>query len=198
MEFRKPYVATMVLNSLHMSSRNFLKRMGLIKHITSSPHYPQSNGQVERMVQSIKSILKKSVDPHLAILSYRATPMQWCGLSPSELSMGRKIRTTIPQITEHLIPKWPYLPGFQKANISFKGRQKENYDSRHRVKEQVEISEGSDVWITTNGQRLEGQVSQSVDTPRSYVIVTPRGELRRNRTQLNVAPAIARRVEWTI
>ncbi len=105
--------------------------------------------------------------------------------------MGRKIRTTIPQITEHLIPKWPYLPGFQKANISFKGRQKENYDSRHRVKEQVEISEGSDVWITTNGQRLEGQVSQSVDTPRSYVIVTPRGELRRNRTQLNVAPAIA-------
>ena len=98
MEFRKPYVATMVL---HMSSRKFLKRMGLIKHITSSPHYPQSNGQVERMVQSIKSILKKSEDPHLAILSYRATPMQWCGLSPSELSMGRKIRTTIPQITEH-------------------------------------------------------------------------------------------------
>ncbi len=49
----------------------------------------------------------------------------------------------------------------------------------------MEISEGSDVWITTNGQR---QVSQSVDTPRSYVIVTPRG---RNRTQLNVAPAIA-------
>ncbi len=55
----------------------------------------------------------------------------------------------------------------------------------------MEISEGSDVWITTNewittnGQRLEGQVSQSVDTPRSYVIVTPRG------TQLNVAPAIA-------
>ncbi len=89
------------------------------------------------MVQSIKSILKKSEDPHLAILSYRATPMQWCGLSPSELSMGRKIRTTIPQITEHLIPKWPYLPGFQKANISFKGRQKEKYDSRHRVKEQV-------------------------------------------------------------
>ncbi len=95
MEFRKPYVATMVL---HMSSRKFLKRMGLIKHITSSPHYPQSNGAYGSV---IKSILKKSVDPHLAILSYRATPMQWCGLSPSELSMGRKIRTTIPQITEH-------------------------------------------------------------------------------------------------
>ncbi len=29
MEFRKPYVATMVLNSLHMCSRDFLKRMGL-------------------------------------------------------------------------------------------------------------------------------------------------------------------------
>ena len=149
------------------------------------------------MVQTVKRILKKSEDPHLAILSYRATPMPWCGLSPSELSMGRKIRTTVPQTTEHLIPKWPYLPHFLKANTSFKGKQKKEFDSRHRVKEQVEISEGSDVWITTNGQRLEGQVAQSVDTPRSYVIVTLNGELRRNRTQLNVAPTMAPTQETT-
>ena len=94
------------------------------------------------MVQTVKRILKKSEDPHLAILSYRVTRMPWCGLSPSELSMGRKIRTTVPQTTEHIIPKWPYLPGFRKANTSFKGKQKKEFDSRHRVKEQVEISEG--------------------------------------------------------
>ena len=40
-------------------------------HLTSSPRFPQSNGQVERMVQIIKRLLKHSVDLHLAVLSYR-------------------------------------------------------------------------------------------------------------------------------
>ena len=47
------------------------------QHITSSPRYPQSNRQVERMVQTIKGILKNSTDPHLAVLSCCATPMPW-------------------------------------------------------------------------------------------------------------------------
>ena len=47
------------------------------QHITSSPRFPQSNGQVERMVQTIKGMLKNSTDLHLAVLSYRATPMPY-------------------------------------------------------------------------------------------------------------------------
>ena len=158
------------------------------KHITSSPHYPQSNGQVERSVRTIKGILKKSEDPHLGLLSYRATPMPWCGLSPAELLMGRKIRTTVPQTPTQLTPGWPYLTQFRKNNAEFKNTQKEAYDHRHRVKTQHPIEEGSDIWVTTNGKRQEGTVVDTGHTPRSYIVVTPSGDIRRNRTQLNVIP----------
>ena len=61
------------------------------QHITSSPRYPQSNGQAERIVRIVKKMLKQSTDPYLAILNYRATPLPWCKLSPAELLMGTEV-----------------------------------------------------------------------------------------------------------
>ena len=60
------------------------------EHSTSSPRYPQSNGFVERGVKTVKNLLKKSQDPYLTLLNYRATPLSWCGRSPTELLMGMK------------------------------------------------------------------------------------------------------------
>ena len=62
-------------------------------HITSSPRYPQSNGLVERSIKTIKNLLKKADDPFLSLLVYRTSPLQWCGYSPSELLMGRRLCT---------------------------------------------------------------------------------------------------------
>ena len=120
------------------------------KQVTSSPYYPKSNGLAERTVQTIKTILEKSKDPHLALLTHCATALQWCGLSPAELLMGRQIRTTLSQITQHFIPKWPYLKVFRQMDKKYKNNQKKNYDRYHRVRPLPELSDDIPVLIILN------------------------------------------------
>ena len=165
----------------------FAKSYGF-QHLTSSPRYPQSNGQAERAVQTVKRLLKRASDPYLALLNYRATPLPWCQRSPAELLMGRPLRTCIPQVKEQLVPKWPYLVEFRSLNQKFKLKQKRDFDKRHRAHSLEDIPEDTKVWITSEGDHVEGRVVSPANSPRSYVVDTPTGVLRRNRQHLNVAP----------
>ena len=157
-------------------------------HCTSSPHYPQSNGHAERAVKTVKGLLKESTDKHLALLSYRTTPLPWCGMSPAELSQGRRLRSDIPQLKDNLIPQWPFISDLQRKDREFKLRQKKNFDRRHRVRPLPDIPEETDVWINTHGHQSQGQIRNRANAPQSYVIDTPTGTIRRNRSQLNIIP----------
>ena len=81
------------------------------KHITSSPTYSQSNGLVERAVQTAKNTLKKAKaenkDFHLALLDYLNTPMEEINLSPAQMLMGRRTRTRLPTTPSLLEPQYP-------------------------------------------------------------------------------------------
>ena len=160
-------------------------------HITSSPRYPQSNGQAERAVQTVKKLLRTSGDLYLSVLNYNATPMPWCGFSPSELLMGRKVRTTVPQVAEHFCPNWPFLDQFYRKNQEFKKQQEKQYNRRHQTRPQLELEEGDEVWINTDSKNTRGYVTSPANTPRSYVVDTPAGQLRRNRSHLTIIPSPA-------
>ena len=159
------------------------------EHSTSSPRYPQSNGFVERGVKTVKNLLKKSQDPYLTLLNYRATPLSWCGRSPTELLMGRKVRTTLPQTQSQLIPKWPFLEEFKQKDTRFKNQQKRNYDKRHRVQEYPSLPSDTQVFVKTDKRVTSGTISSPSGSPRSYVVDTPTGSVRRNRQHLIPVPS---------
>ena len=159
-----------------------------LQHITSSPYYPQSNGLAERMVKTAKSLLSKSPDPYLALLAYRSTPLPWCGYSPAELLMGRKIRSEIPQHPNNFIPEWSYLSTFRQKDKAIKDQQKAHYDCRHRVRQQTPLSPDEAVWVRTQERTEPGQVIQPARTPRSYIVQTPSCTVRRNQTHLTPRP----------
>ncbi len=153
-------------------------------HKTSSPRYPQSNGLAERTVQTVKNLLQKADDPYLALLQYRATPLQ-NGYSPSELLMGRKLRTNVPIAVSNLDPKWPYLDTVKNREGIIRKKQAKNYDIHHKVHELPQIFPGYKVWI--KDMQLEGTVVQKADSPRSYLISVPSGNvIRRNRRHLAI------------
>ena len=154
-------------------------------HVTSSPKYPQANGEVERTIKTVKSMLKKEKDPYKALVAYRATPLA-SGYSPAELLMGRKIRLTVPTPSDQLNPKWPYFKMFYEADKILKARQKENFDVCHGVKHNPELQTRDKVWIPYSRKLVI--VTEKAHTPRSYIVHTPAGQLRRNRRQLRFIP----------
>ncbi len=153
-------------------------------HTTSIPRYPQSNGEAERAVRTIKALLKKADDPLLALLAYRSTPLK-NGYSPAELLMCRRLRTTVPVVLEQLQPKMPDYGLLARREREMRMLQKPTFDQRHKAHRLDPLAPGDLVWIPQN--QTEGTVVTEV-APRSYQVTTPSGVLRRNRQQLRLLP----------
>jgi hypothetical protein len=152
------------------------------QHITSSPHYPQSNGEAERAVQTLKNILKKNEDPYLGLLAYRNSPLH-NGYSPAELLMGRKLRSILPTLNQNLEPKAIDKTIFDNREISYKAKMQQTFNNRHKPQNKTDLKEEDKVIVKTNGKFEEGQVTQRVSN-RSYNIEMPVGTIRRNRRHL--------------
>ena len=150
-------------------------------HTTSSPKFPQSNGEAERAVHTIKTLLQKAEDPYAALLAYRSTPVR-CGYSPAELLMNRRLRSTVPVAPTQLQPAVPDYSRLKEKEETMREKQKDNFDSRHKSRELTPLSPGDSVWVTD--QQTPGTVVQ-LSSPRSYQIQTSSGMLCRNRRHIN-------------
>ena len=73
-----------------------------VNHITSSPHYPQSNGLAEKYVQIVKNLFIKAHEEgtnyQKALMIYRNTPLDDSLLSPMQILQGRATRSNLPML----------------------------------------------------------------------------------------------------
>ena len=153
-------------------------------HLTSSSLHPQGNGEAERAVQTVKKLLKEADDPYVALLNYRATPLQH-GSSPAELLMGRKLGTRVPTLPTQHVPDGKDMSKFQETDARLRLRQKINYDRRHKVRPIPRLTDGQPVWVKTPGDAEAVVVGPSSTTStRSYNVRTERGIQRRDRHHL--------------
>ena len=71
-----------------------------INHITSSPHYPQSNGLAEKFVQIVKNLFYKAKDKgtdiHKCLMIYHNTPLASTSKSPMQMLQQRSARSQLP------------------------------------------------------------------------------------------------------
>ena len=71
-----------------------------VNHLTSSPHYPQSNGLAEKYVGIITNLFHKVKEegqsPYTALMVYRNTPLNGTLQSSMQILPGRQACTDLP------------------------------------------------------------------------------------------------------
>lgn len=179
--------------------RKFAKECN-IQIITSSPHYPQSNGRAEKGVAIAKIILKKAketnTDHRDLLLEYRNTKIPSMGYSPAQLMYSCKLKASIPISEADLQPEVP-------KNVTEKlEKQQEKtrawYDKTARRKE-ISLRVGDKVRIQSpNRWKSEwspGEITEVCPEPRSYLVKTNGSVVRRTLAQLELDNEDHREIE---
>ena len=143
-----------------------------IKHVFSAPFHPATNGQAERSVQSVKLAMRRIVvgDWRLRLARYlfahRTTPHSLTGITPSEMLMGRKLKT-------HLDLLHPDL------TASVKNKQLDTVS--RTVKHVRSFVDQEPVYVRNyaNGPKWLPGVIDSVTGPASYLVKLLNGSLWR-------------------
>ncbi|KAI7797170.1 hypothetical protein IRJ41_014565, partial [Triplophysa rosa] len=149
----------------------FMKRNG-IQHVTSAPYHPSSNGLAERAVQTFKEGMKKmkdeTVETRVArfLFTYRITPHATTGLSPAQMLMSRKLRSTFDLL----------LADLKTRVLNKQQKQKEGHDKSCKFRS---FETGDSVYVRNynGGPKWIPAVVESCTGPLSYKTVLGQGQL---------------------
>ncbi|XP_050706734.1 uncharacterized protein LOC126992106 [Eriocheir sinensis] len=84
-----------------------------VRHVVTSPHYPQSNGHAEATVKTVKHLIMKvapsgNIDCEefdRGLLELRNTP-NFTGRSPAQILFGRPLRSCVPAHPHSFSEDW--------------------------------------------------------------------------------------------
>ena len=160
-----------------------------IVHVTSSPHYPRSNGFIERTIQTVKQALRKAkvdnMDPEMALLCIRTTPIDSKLPSPAEILYGRKIQGNLPV---KICNTHPHRDEIHQRLKERQDAQKEYHDKHTRDLPPLYKEQPVVIQDQTSGLWTPAKVVEECPQPRSYIVQTPDGRsLRRNRRHVQAA-----------
>lgn len=167
--------------------KNFVNDWG-IQHIMSSPTHAQSNGMVERCIQTFKNLMKKAeydeIDPYLSLLEYRCTPISHEIPSPSKLLFNRNVNS--------LLPKFDCLKQggkmeYDKVKYNLEKRQisqKHYFDKKTKTRKDFEV--GNSVRVQgLNKTWTPGEITAKANKPRTYLVRLNNGKvMERNKKYL--------------
>ncbi|CAH2091431.1 unnamed protein product [Euphydryas editha] len=142
-------------------------------HITTSPYYAQANGLSERAVQTVKNIIKKSLesgsDYYLGLLNLRTTPRNGVS-SPAQLLMGRRLNTRLAVHFDKLRPERNNISDYENI-LQNKARSKQHYDLHSRNLPPLKV--GDKVFMTDDdlAKFVGGLCEVSVNYIKGFAII---------------------------
>ena len=147
-----------------------------IKHVTSAPFHPSSNGLAERAVQTVKRGLAKmsqgSITDRLSrfLFRYRNTPLQLVGSSPAELLLGRRVRSLLDQLKPNSLSQVEEKQ-FQATQKRGKGSTRSNFQVGDSVYvRNYSRTHGNYKWVPAVVETITGPVSLTVRVDGSEII----------------------------
>ena len=139
-----------------------------VNHITSLPHYPQSNGLAEKFVQIVKNLFHKAreegADLHNALMIYRNTPLSSNLQSPMQMLQSRTVRSQLP------------MSNAAKQQLGLQAE-------KLRIKTKNEHLPLHDLWLGQNVMMQDSTskrwspvvITKLCKEPRSYQVITKDG-----------------------
>ncbi len=147
-----------------------------ISKTRTTPLYPQSDGQTERLNRTILDLLAKTAADNpfewdnklpYAMAAYRSTPHTTTDETPNRLMLGRETTTPLQLLTPpppDMIRRTPWVEvlheNFQEAQkrvLAHFGKeqrlQKASYDRRLKY---IELEEGEQVWLAVKRMKRKG------------------------------------------